>query len=73
MLGVGRDDGKEAGEMTALYYRADRFERLDDGHFWLSEQPDQPGSKSWDTALTRMATWVKLAIAGIPTPGRSCS
>jgi endonuclease/exonuclease/phosphatase family metal-dependent hydrolase len=60
VLGVGRDDGKDAGEMTALYYKRSRFEKLDGGHFWLSETPDQPASKSWDTSLTRMATWVKL-------------
>ena len=60
VLGVGRDDGKEAGEMTALYFKRSRFEKLDGGHFWLSETPDQPGSKSWDTSLTRMVTWVKL-------------
>jgi endonuclease/exonuclease/phosphatase family metal-dependent hydrolase len=60
VLGVGRDDGGSTGEMTALYFKRDRFEKLDGGHFWLSETPDKPGSKSWDTALTRMATWVKL-------------
>lgn len=60
VLGVGRDDGREAGEMTALYFKRSRFEKLDGGHFWLSETPDQPGSKSWDTSLTRMASWVKL-------------
>jgi endonuclease/exonuclease/phosphatase family metal-dependent hydrolase len=59
-LGVGRDDGRDAGEMTALFYKGARFEKLDGGHFWLSETPDQPGSKSWDTSLTRMVTWVKL-------------
>lgn len=60
VLGVGRDDGKEAGEMTALYFKRSRFEKLDGGHFWLSQTPDVPGSKSWDTSLTRMVTWVKL-------------
>ncbi len=60
VLGVGRDDGKDKGEMTALYFKRDRFERLDSGHFWLSETPDVPGSKNWDAALTRMVTWVKL-------------
>jgi endonuclease/exonuclease/phosphatase family metal-dependent hydrolase len=60
VLGVGRDDGKEKGEMMALYWRKERFEKLDGGHFWLSERPDVPGSKSWDTSLPRMATWVKL-------------
>jgi endonuclease/exonuclease/phosphatase family metal-dependent hydrolase len=59
-LGVGRDDGKEAGEMMALYYRRDRFEKVAGGHFWLSQTPDVVGSKSWDTSLPRMATWVKL-------------
>ncbi|MCI0637638.1 MAG: endonuclease/exonuclease/phosphatase family protein [Gemmataceae bacterium] len=60
VFGVGRDDGKEKGEMMALYWRKDRFDKLDGGHFWLSETPDQPGSKSWDSSLPRMVTWVKL-------------
>jgi len=59
-VGVGRDDGKEQGEMTATFYRRDRFDLLASGHFWLSETPEVPGSKSWDTAITRMATWLKL-------------
>jgi endonuclease/exonuclease/phosphatase family metal-dependent hydrolase len=59
-LGIGRDDGMEQGEMMALYYRKDRFEKLDGGHFWLSETPEKIGSKSWDSSLPRMATWVKL-------------
>lgn len=58
--GVGREDGKEKGEMMALYYRKDRFEKLDGGHFWLSETPERIGSKSWDSSLPRMVTWVKL-------------
>lgn len=60
VLGVGRDDGQDAGEMMALYYRRDRFEKIDSGHFWLSQTPDVVGSKSWDTSLPRMVTWVKL-------------
>lgn len=59
-LGVGRDDGREKGEMMALYYKRARFEKLDGGHFWLSESPDKIGSKSWDSSLPRMVTWVKL-------------
>jgi endonuclease/exonuclease/phosphatase family metal-dependent hydrolase len=57
---AGRNDGKEAGEMAAVFFRTARFEKLDGGHFWLSETPEVPGSKSWDSALTRIATWVKL-------------
>jgi endonuclease/exonuclease/phosphatase family metal-dependent hydrolase len=60
VFGVGRDDGKEKGEMMALYFRRERFEKLDGGHFWLSENPETVGSRSWDSSLPRMATWVKL-------------
>lgn len=59
-LGVGRDDGANKGEMMALFYKRDRFDKLDGGHFWLSETPDKVGSKSWDSTLPRMATWLKL-------------
>lgn len=59
-LGVGREDGGRKGEMMALFYRQDRFEEFDGGHFWLSETPEQIGSKSWDSSLPRMVTWVKL-------------
>ncbi len=59
-VGVGRDDGRQAGEMCAIFYRSDRFEQLDAGHFWLSETPDEVASKSWDAALTRIVSWVRL-------------
>lgn len=59
-VGVGRDDGKRKGEFAAILFRTDRFDLLDQGHVWLSESPEKPGSVSWDSALTRMASWVKL-------------
>lgn len=58
--GVGRNDGKNSGEFSPIFYRRDRFQLLDSGEFWLSENPDQIGSKSWDAALPRIATWVKF-------------
>src|SRR5687768_1547994 len=57
---AGRDDGRDRGEMAALFFRKDRYQKLDGGHFWLSDSPDKPGSKGWDAALPRIATWVKL-------------
>ena len=57
-VGVGRDDGKEAGEFAPIFYKEDRFEVLESGTFWLSKTPDVPGSKDWDAAITRIATWV---------------
>ncbi len=58
--GVGREDGNAKGEYVPVMYKKDRFELIDSGHFWLSETPDVPGSMSWDTSLTRMASWVIL-------------
>lgn len=58
--GVGRDDGKDAGEFSPIFFRKDRFELLDKSTFWLSPTPDQVASKGWDAALPRIASWVKL-------------
>ena len=32
-IGVGRDDGKQAGEYSAIFYRTGKFEVLDHGTF----------------------------------------
>jgi endonuclease/exonuclease/phosphatase family metal-dependent hydrolase len=58
-VGVGRDDGKRAGEHMAVFYKKSRFEKLSDGMFWLSETPDKPGF-GWDAACNRTCTWIKL-------------
>lgn len=57
--GVGRDDGAGRGEQSPVLYRADRFDELGWGTWWLSETPDQP-SRGWDGALNRIATCVRL-------------
>jgi endonuclease/exonuclease/phosphatase family metal-dependent hydrolase len=59
-FGVGRDDGKQKGEYSAVFVRKDRFKVRDQNTFWLSETPEVPGSKNWDAAITRVATWLKL-------------
>jgi endonuclease/exonuclease/phosphatase family metal-dependent hydrolase len=58
-VGVGRDDGKRAGEHMAIFYSRSRFEKLEDGMFWLNETPDKPGF-GWDAACNRTCTWIKL-------------
>lgn len=59
-IGKGRDDGKEAGEHSAIFYKKDRFKLLASGDFWLSETPDQPG-KGWDaTCCNRICSWGKF-------------
>lgn len=59
-VGVGREDGKQKGEYSAVWYKKNRFVLLDSGNFWLSENPDVAGSKGWDGACERMASWAKL-------------
>ena len=41
-IGVGREDGKQAGEFISIFYRKERLEPLEHDTFWLSEQPDVP-------------------------------
>ncbi|WP_439555417.1 endonuclease/exonuclease/phosphatase family protein [Dyadobacter sp.] len=58
--GKGRDDGKEGGEHSAIFYKKDRFKLLKSGDFWLSETPDKPG-KGWDaTCCNRICSWGKF-------------
>ena len=59
-IGVGRDDGKEGGEYSAVFFKKNKFELLDSNTFWLSENPDSIGKKGWDAACVRIATWAKL-------------
>ena len=58
-IGVGRDDGKEAGEYAAIFYKNDRVKLLDSGNFWLNETPDVP-KLGWNAACIRICTWGKF-------------
>jgi endonuclease/exonuclease/phosphatase family metal-dependent hydrolase len=60
--GAGRDDGKSKGEFSAIFYKKEYLMAQDSGTFWLSETPTVPGSKSWDAAITRVCSWVKLKV-----------
>ena len=56
-IGAGRDDGKTSGEYSAILYKKSRFTIMKEGTFWLSPTPTVAGSKGWDAAITRVATW----------------
>lgn len=55
-IGVGRDDGKEAGEYSCIFYKKDKYTIVQQSTFWLSPTPDLP-SKGWDAALNRVCTY----------------
>ncbi len=59
-VGVGRNDGRQDGEYSAIFYNAAKFQILDSQTFWLSQTPTVAGSKSWDAALPRIVTWAKF-------------
>ncbi|WP_163707780.1 endonuclease/exonuclease/phosphatase family protein [Mangrovibacterium lignilyticum] len=58
-VGVGRDNGINAGEYSPIFYDSRRFQLKEQGWFWLSETPEIP-SKGWDAALPRICTYIKL-------------
>ena len=60
-IGVGRDDGREAGEFSPILFNKTRFAALEGGTFWLSETPDQAGSISWGCRHPRICTWARLS------------
>jgi endonuclease/exonuclease/phosphatase family metal-dependent hydrolase len=60
MVAAGRSDGLHRGEHVPVYFRKERFQKLDEGHFWYSKTPDRPGSRYWYSLVPRMATWVHL-------------
>jgi endonuclease/exonuclease/phosphatase family metal-dependent hydrolase len=48
------------GEACSVMFRKDRFEAIKKATFWLSETENEPGSKSWDSSLPRIANIVRL-------------
>jgi len=62
-IGIGRDDGKHAGEHSAIFYKTGKFKLLEHGNFWLSDTTDRP-NKGWDAVLPRICTWGKFREIG---------
>ena len=58
-VGEPRDNAKNT-EYSAVYYRTDKFELLDEGTIWLSKTPEKFGSKSFFASMPRICTWATL-------------
>jgi endonuclease/exonuclease/phosphatase family metal-dependent hydrolase len=61
-IGVGRDDGKNGGEFSAVFYNSSVVKAIRSGTFWLSETPDIAGSRGWDAACNRVVTWAEFEV-----------
>jgi endonuclease/exonuclease/phosphatase family metal-dependent hydrolase len=59
-IGVGRDDGVEKGEYSAILYDRRRFDVLEHGTFWLSDTPNTAGSMTWGNQYPRIVTWARF-------------
>lgn len=59
-VGVGRSDGKTAGEYAAILVDTTRFTIIGEGTFWFSDTPEVPGSMHWGNRITRISSWARL-------------
>lgn len=55
-IGVGRDDGKEKGEYSAIFFDTRKFDIRQQATFWLSPTPDTV-SKGWGANINRVCTY----------------
>ena len=56
-VGVGRSDGRTAGEYAAILYRTARFQPRRSDTFWFSDTPGVVKSTSWGNQIERICTW----------------
>jgi endonuclease/exonuclease/phosphatase family metal-dependent hydrolase len=55
-IGVGRDDGKEAGEYSCIFFNKEKYKAIQQSTFWLSQTPDSV-SMGWDAVCNRVCTY----------------
>lgn len=71
-LGQGRDDGREAGEYSPIFFLTTKYRCVESGQFWLSETPREPGSRSWNSACCRVCTWGRFEAVGQEQASAPC-
>lgn len=54
-IGIGRENGKTAGEFSPIFYDTNTWRCERSKTFWLSETPEKP-SRGWDAVLERIVT-----------------
>lgn len=55
-VGVGRDDGKQKGEYSAIFFNKNKYKVLESNTFWLSETPSKI-SVGWDASMERICSY----------------
>jgi len=59
--GVGRDDARDKGEFSPIFWRKDRFRSIKSGTFWLGPDPMAVGVPAWEAKIPRICSWVLLS------------
>jgi endonuclease/exonuclease/phosphatase family metal-dependent hydrolase len=59
-VGVGRDDGKTAGEYSPIFYRKADLSVDTSGTYWFSSTPEKAGSIGPGATLPRINTWARF-------------
>ena len=55
-IGCGRDDGKQKGEFSAIYFNHNKLSLIEASTFWLSNTSDEV-SIGWDASMERVCTY----------------
>ena len=55
-----RDKNAQNGEGCPIFYRADKFELIEEKTFWLSQTPNISASTSWNSRWPRICTYMIL-------------
>ena len=60
-IGVGRD-AHRGGEHSPLFYDPKKWkiDAAEQGTFWLSDTPTNPGSQSWGNEIPRICSWARF-------------
>ena len=56
-VGVGRSDGRRAGEYAAILFTSSRLRVRRSDTFWFSDTPGVVKSTSWGNQIERICTW----------------
>ena len=70
-IGVGRDDGKMAGEFSPIFYdrKIWRLDAEEHGTYWLSDTPEVIASRTWGNYHNRICSWARLIKISGPDKG----
>ncbi|MEO0414299.1 MAG: endonuclease/exonuclease/phosphatase family protein [Verrucomicrobiota bacterium] len=60
LVGRSREVDPEGGEWCGIFYKEERLKLLKTETFWLSDTPEEPGSKHWGNKPPRIVTWARF-------------